>query len=157
MPSQIPDQMRRNGREPDPVFSPYEDLYIRFDKMSGHHVNPAGISAKNQSVNRSKYSQPKWVLLACYPSYLEWGYGSFLVKNIPDNLITPGGVRIDFKVEHEPEEENYSHSVICPYKEGARYKQIKNKHEVKLKFRVKLSQRIKILKEPNILPPQQNP
>lgn len=142
----IPDEMRRKGRSSDPVFSLQENLYIRFRKMLGKTVNPSNIKYDGQSVNRSKYSKPQWVL---YPIYLHWGYGSFKVKDIPDDIKTPDNKIIEFRTLHEPVEENYSHSAIYPFKSGVRYKQLKNKPDTKMEFRIKLSQRIGILKYPN--------
>jgi hypothetical protein len=110
-------------------------------------VDQSQIKYDNQSVNRSKYSKPKWVL---YPNYFDWGYGSFKVREIPDDIILPGGKKIEFRVVHEPKEENFSHSVIYPYTNGDRYKQLKRKISTKMEYRIKLSQRIKILKYPSL-------
>ena len=80
--------MFRNGRHRDPVFLPNEELYIRFDKIAGENVDPACIKVPVQSVNRSKYSKAGWVLLARYPKFLDWGYGSFKVSDIPESITS---------------------------------------------------------------------
>src|SRR5665648_111758 len=82
----IPQEMFRNGRPIDPIFLADEELYIRFDRIDGENVDPACIKAPVQSVNRSKYSKAEWVLLARYPQFLDWGYGSFKVGDIPEAI-----------------------------------------------------------------------
>lgn len=142
----IPQGMFRNGRPIDPIFLPDEALYIRFDKINNEIVDPACIRAPVQSVNRSKYSKPEWVLLAKYPQFLRWGYGSFKVSDIPESITSESGVTHNFKVEHEPLEDNYSHSEVRSYKNGELVKSKNN--AIRLKYRVILSQKIIILKMP---------
>jgi hypothetical protein len=145
----IPQEMLRNGRPIDPIFLPDEALYIRFDQIENEIVHPACIRAPVQSVNRSKYSKPEWVLLAKYPQFLKWGYGSFKVSDIPESITSDTGVTHGFKIEHEPLEDNYSHSEVRSYKNG---KIVKRKNDaIRLKYRVILSQKIIILKTPENL------
>jgi len=145
----IPQEMFRNGRPVDPIFLPVEELYIRFDRIDGENVDPACIKAHPvQSVNRSKYSKAEWVLLSRYPQFLNWGYGSFKVSDIPESITSEFGITHFFKVEHAPLDDNYSHSEVRAYKNR---KIVGRKNDaIRLKYRVILSQRIIILKMPEI-------
>ena len=112
------------------------------------NVHPACIRAPVQSVNRSKYSKPEWVLLARYPQFLHWGYGSFKVSDIPESITSEFGITHFFKVEHVPLDDNYSHSEVRAYKNA---ELVRRKNDaITLKYRVILSQRIIILKKPEI-------
>ena len=145
----IPQEMFRNGRPIDSVFSPDEELYIRFDRTDGKNVDPGCIRAPVQSVNRSKYSKAEWVVLANYPKFLNWGYGSFKVCDVPESITSEYGITHFIKVEHDPLDDNYSHSELKAYKNG---ELVKRKYDaIRLKYRVILSQRIIILRMPEIL------
>jgi hypothetical protein len=144
----IPQEMFRNGRPIDPVFRLDEKLYIRFDRIDGKNVDPACIMAPVQSVNRSKYSKAEWVLLAKFPKFINWGYGFFRVSDVPQSITSEFDITHYFKVEHVPEDDNYSHSEVRAYKNE---KPVKHKNDaIRLKYRVMLSQRILILKLPEI-------
>jgi hypothetical protein len=144
----IPQEMFRNGRPIDPNFLPDEELYIRFDRIDGKNVDPACIKAPVQSVNRSKYSRAEWVLLARYPQFLDWGYGSFKVSDIPESITSEFNITHFYKVEHVPLEDNYSHSEVRAYKNG---ELVRRKNDaIRLKYRVILSQKIIILRMPEI-------
>ena len=140
----IPDEMRRKARPVDPNFSPDEDLYIRFQNLDGEKINPLDIRYPDQSVNRSKYSQPEWVLL---PKFEDWGYGAFEVRDVPPSITSETNVTHYLAVEHVPLDENYSHSEVRSYKNGKRVKQKQRK--VGLLFRVRISQRARVLKKPS--------
>ena len=144
----IPQEMFRNGRPIDPIFLQDEKLYIRFDRIDGKNVDPACIRAPIQSVNRSKYSKAEWVLLDNYPKFLNWGYGSFKVWDVPESITSEFNITHFYKVEHAPLDDNYSHSEVRAYKNG---ELVKRKNDaIRLKYRVILSQRITILKVPEI-------
>ena len=145
---EISDEMRRKGRNPDPVFLSEEDLYIRFNSVVGGKVSMSSIRCGDQSVNRSKYSRPEWVLLARYPKYINWGFGSFKVGEIPEVVTLPAAKPVEFRIVHEPEEENYSHSVIYRWKSGGPHRKVGNRN-IRNKFRAQLSQRIQIMKVPD--------
>lgn len=138
---QIPDEMYRQGRPVDPDFESEEDLYIRFRSVVGERPNISDIQCPNHSVNRSKFSQAEWVLL---PTFSDWGYGAFKVKDIPDTIIRQEGDPYDFMVEHDPLDENYSHCEIRSYVNGVRRNKINN-NMVKLYFRMRISQKTQIL------------
>ena len=145
MAKQIPDEMKREGRPIDPVFESEEDLYIRFSSVVGKKPNISRIQCPDQSVNRSKYSEAEWVLL---PTFSDWGYGVFKIGDIPDSINREKGDPYDFRVKHDPFEENYSHCEIRGYVNGSRRKKINN-HGVKLHFRMRISQKTEILGFPS--------
>jgi hypothetical protein len=132
----IPKEMYRLGRPIDSIFNSNEDLFVRFDRLQGNNVDPTCIRAIDQSVNRSKYSEPQWVIL---PTFQDWGYGSFKVKDIPDSLFSDSGVKHCYKIEHDPLEKNYSHSEIRVYKNERRLN--KSNRQIGLKFKVKISRK----------------
>ncbi len=118
MNNSIPQEMFRNGRSADQTFNQDEGLYIRFNVISGGKVDVTCIRCPNQSVNRSKYSRPEWVLITNCMRFLNWGCGAFFVEEIP-NLIRSsgsGGVDYHFRIFHDSIERNYSHSEIRAYK-----------------------------------------
>ena len=150
-----PAAMHRNGREPVPHFAPDELLYMR---VQPDHVNsegkplPFAFRLPSQSVNRSKYSEPEWVLI---PSYQEWGICSFERRDVPEELRSnqpPPDQSAEYRlaVEHHPLDDNYSHSEIRAYRKA----QIEFNDDlrvvpkVKQQFRMLLSDRATILKFP---------
>lgn len=147
MAKQIPDEMKREGRPIDPVFESEEDLYIRFSSVVGKKPSISSIRCPDQSVNRSKYSEAEWVIL---PPFSDWGYGAFKVEDIPPKIIRQQGYPYDFRVKHDPFQENYSHSEIRAYVNGTRRKKIDNKN-VKLYFRMRISQKTELLGFPSKL------
>lgn len=138
--------MYRNNRPVDPAFLPEEDLYIRFNAMEGQRVDPLCIRCPDQSVNRSKYSEPEWVLLDSYPKFVGWGYGAFKVRDVPENIDSGGGVVYEFSVDHDPLDDNYSHSEVRAYRDGERTSK-KNK-PILIKFRLQISRKIRIDRVP---------
>jgi hypothetical protein len=139
--------MYRNGRGVDQNFNEQEKLYIRFTKITNDgKVDPLDIRSIDTSVNRSKYSKGYWVIL---PNNKNWGYGSFAVLDIPTKLSSDHKVTVthEFKLEHDPKDDNYSHSEIRGFKQGNR---VKNTNKtITWKYRVYLSTKIKINKLPD--------
>jgi hypothetical protein len=117
--SPVPEEMYQRDRGVDPVFSPDEDLYIRFSRIANDgKVELVDLKVPGQSVNRSKYSKPQWVLLSNWPKFINHGFGSFKVGEVPVVLQLPNTNPLYFQVEHKPLEDNYSHSEICAYKDN---------------------------------------
>lgn len=146
-----PREMFRNGRPLDPVFEPTEDLYLRCSAehvdVEQKHALPLAVTFTNQSVNRGKYSKPEWVLV---PRWFDWGIAAFTVQDVPESLSSEGKVRYDFKVEHDPLEDNYAHSEIRTYK-GGRYEPDAGKKvtkQVKLRFRTSLCEKARLIRLP---------
>lgn len=138
--------MYRNDRAVDPVFEPEEELYIRFNSIIGGKVNVSCLKAPRQSVNRSKYSKPEWVLITKCMRFLDWGYGYFRVENIPNYLTSPGGVCFFIKPVHKPFDDNYPHSEVSAFRERETEPIKKfNNRKTDLEYRMKIRNRIKIL------------
>lgn len=161
MRSCYPTQLYQNSRGPDNQFGTDEKLYIRFQGIDeAGRVDEVDIKFPNQSTNREKHSQPHWVLcsMSC-PEFLTWGFGFFLVRQVPASLQTEGGKKRFFRVEHKPVMYNYSHSEVRMYndklfkEEGPK----KPKHGLKKMYRVRLRDVIEILREPDDEPYVCNP
>lgn len=144
-----PERMYRAGRPVDMNFDDNENLYNRFKKefLAEGRFLPAGIKFPDWSVNREKYSEPEDVLI---PDYLEWGIAQFKVSDVPAKLASSGDIKYDFKVEHDPEEDNYSHSEVRSYKNGIHTRKIEVNKNVKKIFRQILSEKIVINKQPTV-------
>lgn len=144
---ELPARMYRNGREIDPVFDPEELVYHRCilsDLVDGK-FSSVSIKFPDWSVNRGKYCRPSDVLL---PSWLDFGVAEFKVKDVPSDMKSSGDTNFNFKIEHDPLEENYSHSELRVYKNGFHDKKVSVSSLVKKEFRVRLSLRINIALEP---------
>jgi len=144
MDKKLPEGMHRRGRPIDPLFESSEELYLRFRTVLNDKPNVSEIRCPNQSVNRAKYSEAEWVLL---PSFLDFGYGAFKVKDVPEKIERPEGNPYRFKVEHDPIDENYSHCELRAYVNNIRQNTIQNK-QVKLTFRMRISQKTTIIGYP---------
>ena len=143
----IPDEMKRQGRPVDPHFDADEALYIRFQHLSGQYIEAADLRCPDQSVNRSRYSKAEWVLL---PIYAAWGIASLKVQDIPLQVMGGGCAQSFFKVEHDPQEDNYAHSEIRAFGDSTHlHRQSKTSHTVKLQFRTILSQSAIVMRQPS--------
>jgi hypothetical protein len=119
--------MLRNGRGVDANFLPSEKLYLRCKTAwigENGHVNPAYIHFPDQSVNRQKYSYPVDVL---WPdereqsrAWINWGVASLRVEDLPPEMRTSGNAVYCFTAEHDPLDDNYSHTELRVYKDGER-------------------------------------
>jgi len=145
-----PERMYRNNRHIDPSFDENENLYNRFKQnyFKDGKFLPEGIRFPDWSVNREKYSEPEDVLI---PNYSDWGIIEFKVGAIPQSLESLGDVKFDFKVEHDPYDDNYSHSEVRTYKNGVHEKRIDLPKLVKKEFRQRLSEKIIVIKQPTTL------
>jgi len=143
----FPEELLVRGRLIDPNFSPEEKLYIRFNQIYGGKVAISEIKYPDQSMNRSKYSEPYSVL---YPNHETWGYGFIKVQNVPGQIESDTGVVNYCMVEHEPCDLNYSHSIIAGYKNGRRVTNNNKNRHIVAKFRYELIQRIEVIKTPEL-------
>ncbi|MBW4444358.1 MAG: hypothetical protein KME10_24695 [Plectolyngbya sp. WJT66-NPBG17] len=139
--------MYRAGRHVDPEFEDDELLYNRCQALhvAEQRLLPTGIKFPDWSVNRSKYSEPDDVLI---PTYLDWGIVEFQVDSVPKKLESLGNVVFEFKVEHDPVDDNYSHSEVRTYKEGIHHKNVEVNKTVKKQFRQMLSDRTRLIRSP---------
>jgi len=149
---------------PDPVLLPEEILYMRLSArafMGGYQQT--GLVSLNEirfpdiSVNCHKYSMSPEDVLIPKPN---WGFVSFLVKNIParETVDDPNNKDVyTFVAEHEPlpnkehpdENKNDAHCNIWSYRNGEKLPHESKKPPtlVKSKFREKLRKEMKVEKE----------
>ncbi len=141
--------MYREGRPVDPRFEPSEKLYrrCRADHIVGGRILPQEFRSPDFSVNRGKYSEPEDALI---PPYQRCVISSFQVKDVPSRILSSGGAEFDFRVAHDPEEDNYSHSEVRTYKNGRFDPKLKVARTVKKEFRQRLSDRAIVLKPPEL-------
>lgn len=157
-------RLNRRGRAADTDFTPTEQLYRRcpvteLDPADPERLFPNLISFyPDWSVNRQKFSEPEDVL---YPDYLGWGVAAFQVKDIPSPMKTEGNVAYHWDVQHQPSEENYSHTEIWTYKHGTHLANPKAETDpkppdlpktIKKYFRTVLSERARIICAPKTRP-----
>ena len=99
----------------DNLFALDEPLYLRIDPAyfpreyaDINEVPLNEVRFPDFSVNRGKYSIPEDVLR---PNWPKCGIATFQVQDVPQSLPHPSGSLIyNFRVEHVPELNNYSHS-----------------------------------------------
>jgi len=147
--SSRPERMYKDDRPIDQFFDKEELLYNRClsDHIRGNSLLPSAIKFPDWSVNRSKYSDPEDVL---FPKFFDWGIAQFTVGDVPDSLTSPGEIIYNFKVDHDPVEDNYAHSEIRTYKEEIHKKDLDVNNTVKKKFRQILAEKTIVIRQPLI-------
>ena len=157
-------RLAQRGRAAVLDFTPEERLYRRcpiseLDPADPERLFPDTISFyPDWSVNRGKFSEPEDVL---YPEYLGWGVAAFQIKDIPEPYETEGKITYRWDAQHQPLEENYSHTEIWTYKDGTHLanpkteadpKPPKLSNTVKKYFRTVLSERARVICAPKTPP-----
>lgn len=144
-----PERMLRRDRPVDDNFDLEEELYYRCQArhVDGQRLLPEAIRFPNFSVNRSKYSEPEDVLI---PSYQDWGIATFRVRDLPEPESTDEKTEYEWRVVHDPLEDNYAHSEIRTFKNGVYSETLKVSTTIKKKFRQILSERIIVTHQPKI-------
>jgi len=134
------------GLLPDPEFEASERLFRRLhpDHFVGGVITDAFLPFPSFSVNREKYSHPQEVLRE-HPRY---GIAAFAVGDIPERLDADPGQIYRFGVEHVPLPDNYAHSEVHSFRDGAK---AEPPRIVRKKFRDLLRRQTVVLKEPSIL------
>ena len=148
-----PARMFRNSRPVDPGFATTERLFLRCTRDmidENGRMKVSAVAFPNQSVNRGKYSRPSDVLLPeLRPGagdWILWGVVEFAVMDIPETIESTGGVATTFGVEHEPTNDNYSHSELSASKGGKRQHRSKAINiEVKKEYRTRLAQETRLI------------
>jgi hypothetical protein len=128
LPRDRPRRMHKGGRPADHEFSHDEVLYMRCEKAhveKGRLKTIAGIKFPDQSLNRSRYSKPFDVLLPdpAFERSTKWlflGILRFAVAAVPRSIERDGNTICEFRIEHDPQERNYSHTELRVYKNGSR-------------------------------------
>ena len=152
-----PLRMYRRKRPEDQNFRPSEDLYMRYkDRGFSIPTQPAPSAAQiirelirptDQSVIRSKYSQPEDVL---FPGYFSWGILAFPVSDIPGSLFTGTGILIQFKLTHVPLWNNYAHSEIRAFGGQSHKRRDRLSNGVRREFRRRMKDgNARIIKHPS--------
>ena len=154
-----PPRMDRGNRLCDPQFTPAEQLFLRCPSNhlqcsnGGRRLLPTFIRASGLSLNRGKYSFYFDVLLPGVQQetlqWLYWAVACLQVSEIPSQLQfsdTPTA----FRVEHDPDDDNYSHSEIRAYKSEKLLAHNRVTAKVKKELRQIISDRARILLLPNI-------
>ncbi|MFZ0052557.1 MAG: hypothetical protein WAK96_12350 [Desulfobaccales bacterium] len=124
-----------------------EGLYIRFQSVERNEVPISEIKFPDQSLNRARYSEAHWVLI---PIFHNWGYGIIKVRDVPREISLPSGKTNTCRIEHAPEEENYSHCEVRAYKNGMRVNNNNKDKQLGLKFRENFRRKIEISKYPEM-------
>lgn len=139
------------GLKPDPNFDPDERLYRRVkpDQIHEGIVLAAAVDDIQEqhpscSFNRGKYSDPRDVLLDTHPQYNRIAF--LIAGNLPEPQPHPIDPKIiyDFRLEHLPEENNYSHSEVQVTKQGTPATRLKSP-ELRRHLREALAEKMSIL------------
>jgi hypothetical protein len=145
LPSERARRMLRAGRAADQNFDQREPLFRRY--CLEHWVAGKLVDAHFSfppSLNRGKYSFPEDVICSEDKAFDGWGVLDFRVGDIPKQLVDGSGRTYLFFPFHEPDETNYSHTVIQCEREDSRGQATSPNSVVKKRFRAKLSQQINI-------------
>jgi hypothetical protein len=97
------------------------------------------------SCNREKYSEPEDVL---WPDFLDWLILEFFVRDVPSTVPPkyPSAEAFAFRVEHDPQPENYAHTEVRTYKNGVFHRKNSEPNQtIKTWFRTELSLRTRLL------------
>ncbi len=148
--------MFQGNRGVDETFTSQERLFHRcaYDWLDSEgKLKHANVSFPDQSVNREKYSKPFDVILPDRTprttGWIYWGVAAIRVEQIPEPEATSGGGVFEFRVEHDPEFDNFSHSEIRVFKNGKHESRKGNiNHKVKMAYRYKIAQRAVIVLRP---------
>lgn len=136
--AEIPERLKRRGREADQEFSLGERLFRRVTPRhpldSEGFVLPPGVPLPDLSVNREKYSEPEDVLIG-YPDAI--GVAAAVVGDIPAEIEG-----YEFRAVHDPEEDNYSHTEIRTFRNE---KRVRRKPPSLVRKAFRLSFRLKVL------------
>lgn len=161
MPDDRPRRMWRQGREIDPVFEPTEPLFSRCakkdiiegDENSADVLSSIAVRFPDFSVNRGKYSEPEDVLIPSVgeplDKYAQMGIVKFTVGTATWEH-KPDQVKYEMRVEHNPDEHNYSHSEVKTYKNGVYDSGVKINNTIKKEYRARLARGAEIVRRPSI-------
>lgn len=151
-----PSRMYRNGRPADALFLSAERLFFRCKAEwvdEGGRIKSAYIRFPDQSVNREKYSRPADVLLPDdserSQDLILWGVAIIRAGDVPSSMSTDGKVHYEFSVEHDPYDDNYSHSELRVYKNKKRETSSgKVNQKVRKKYRTDLAEKTRVVIRP---------
>jgi hypothetical protein len=146
----LPPAIYRNGRPRDDAFTDEEVLYRRVEPGNWHQrlIDIAAIALPDMSVGRSKYGHPEWLRLEG-EQYADWAVVGFRVGDIPRELLHVGTDTWTFTVRHLPLDDNYPHSEVWGYRNGAHMNaKAALEPDVHLRWRSQLRWRIRTFLRP---------
>jgi hypothetical protein len=110
---ELPEGMMQHDKPVDDIFHADEQMYRRVphEYWDDHHVNLDAVELPDMSVNRGKYSLPRWIRLTS-PEFCDWGVIGFQVKEIPAEMQHLGVHIFRFRPKHVPLKYNYPHSEV---------------------------------------------
>lgn len=159
-PPDYPDRLLCNGRTPDQTFSPTEKLFFRLpplqpDEDEYDDIPSAKLPPLPISLNRERYSRPNDVLFA-RPDY---GIAVLRVQDLPVEVnVKATGGKYELRLEHDPvhdeETDNYAHTEIRVYCEGARVDSSAIDKRDRLAIKESISRVAKVYKKPSRKPPK---
>jgi hypothetical protein len=82
------------------------------------------------------------------PSYIEFSIGAIRVEDVQISMTSPGNISFELKVEHVPEDDNYGHSEIRTYKNGAQLGKDERKkinQPTRLEIKQKIAEKIVVV------------
>ena len=140
------------GLKPDPIFAPDESLYRRINPdyiyngncVLGNALEDIQERHPSCSFNRSKYSEPKDVLDASHPE--DNRIAHLVVSNLPGPQPHPKDPKVlyGYRVEHLPEEANYSHTEVQVTKQGTQAPRL-GSAELRKHLREALAEKMSVL------------
>lgn len=140
-----PADMYTLRRQPLQVFDPRERFYYRVHPsvVADDTVDPVHVQCPDLSSNRSKFSQPYYVL---YPraQYGNYAIFRFVLEELPATVASPdasGGTPVTYDVQtiHAPEDDNYGHCETGIYRGTEHMRPNKVSHGAKKVFREHMS------------------
>jgi hypothetical protein len=163
MPDNRPIRMWRRGREIDPEFEPSEPLYSRCTKdqledWDGNFTDvfsSLSVRFPDFSVNRGKYSEPEDVLIPSVGQppdiYAQMGIVKFTVGTARwEHQPKASPIKYEMRVEHNPDDHNYSHSEVKTYKDGKYDNGADISKTIKKAYRARLARGAEIVRRPSI-------
>ncbi len=163
MPDDRPRRMWRQGREIDPEFEPTEPLFSRCakkdivegDENSTDVLSSIAVRFPDFSVNRGKYSEPEDVLIPSVGQppdiYAQMGIVKFTVGTARwGHQPNASPIKYEMRVEHNPDEDNYSHSEVKTYKDGNYDSGVKINTTIKKEYRARLARGAEVVRRPAI-------
>lgn len=138
-------QSKLNPLEPDHPFANQEKLFHAVREIhvqNGRTVLPDAIRLPSISCNREKYRSFPEAVLAAVSGKPQLGYlyvACLLAGDIPPPETADEHVFWEFFVEHDPCEDNYSHSEVRARRRGKQYDPCARPSSSALKLRLKVS------------------
>jgi len=153
---EIPEKMKSKGRAAVQQFDSQEKVYRRLPPIlwdfDSEEIELNAIPLPEMSVFRERFTEKmEWILIDPDHKkiYSDWGILTFKVKDIPESFLHKGIYQYNFKPVHQPQKNNYPHSVVRAYEDG---KPILERNqldeEAHLRFRERLFWKVRVIRKP---------